>query len=365
MADHRETEPFLFSFFFPPFLILIKGPVQDKQCLPTLQFKQRGPLRPKRWFLNVHWQVGLICVLSRWRWTYIYLSYSACTPLSRYFSTSCETLWHFSAWKARRSSKRESPCCLVYICHAVLKVRTAPAAETWAQASSGSFTLETGWPWLDWEAWDAPDSLIPARLQPVLGRYSCGHCKTLSLCGHLSTAERLYNSCRGPEVNGVQVAELLSQHYNYIAPMIQLHYEVTWRPRSHDAVTLGKCQRQKRACVTQAASVRRSELTLRWPWLRPGGQDSWWPTWMSLYMSRPLRASQPLFACCGEQSMPDKGRQLARETSHYEEEFGTVSLTMGQTKGSVVLSPVGGVIISFFFFCGAFVMDNCPPHMIS
>lgn len=79
-----------FSFFSPPFLISIKGPVQDKQCLPTLQFKQQGPLRPKRWFLNVHWQVGLICALSRWRWTYIYLSYLPCIPLFRYFSTSAK-----------------------------------------------------------------------------------------------------------------------------------------------------------------------------------------------------------------------------------------------------------------------------------
>lgn len=76
-------------FFLPPFLILIKRPVQDKQCLPTLQFKQRGPPRPARWFLNVHWQVGLICVLSRWRWTYIYIfSRLARIPPSCYFSTS-------------------------------------------------------------------------------------------------------------------------------------------------------------------------------------------------------------------------------------------------------------------------------------
>lgn len=59
--------------------------------------------------------------------------------------------------------------------------------------------------------------------------------------------------------------------------------------------------------------------------------------------------------------MPDKGRRLTGETSHYEEEFGTVSLTMGQTKGSVVSSSR----LVVFFFCGAFVMDNCPPHMIS
>lgn len=39
-ADHRQTEPLLL-FFPPPFLILIKVSVQDKQCLPTLQFKHR------------------------------------------------------------------------------------------------------------------------------------------------------------------------------------------------------------------------------------------------------------------------------------------------------------------------------------
>lgn len=33
VADHQETEPF--SVLCLPFLILIKGPLQDKQCLPT------------------------------------------------------------------------------------------------------------------------------------------------------------------------------------------------------------------------------------------------------------------------------------------------------------------------------------------
>lgn len=47
--------------------------------------------------------------------------------------------------------------------------------------------------------------------------------------------------------------------------------------------------------------------------------------------------------------------------SHYEEEFGAVSLTMVQTKGSVVFSSRWVL----FFFCGAFVIDNCPAHMIS
>ncbi len=144
VADHRETEPFLL-FFPPPFLILIKGPLQDKQCLPTLQFKQRGPLRPKRWFLNVHWQVGLICVLSRWRWTYIYLFYFPCIPLSCYFSTSVKlygTLRHKSTLVLHRS------CSLVYTRHAVLKVRTGPAAEAWAETSSGFFIPKTSWPWL-------------------------------------------------------------------------------------------------------------------------------------------------------------------------------------------------------------------------
>lgn len=62
--------------------------------------------------------------------------------------------------------------------------------------------------------------------------------------------------------------------------------------------------------------------------------------------------------------MPDKGRQCSRETSYYEEEFGAVSLTMQQTKGSVVFSS-RWVIFFLFYFCGAFVMDNCPHHMIS
>lgn len=49
--------------------------------------------------------------------------------------------------------------------------------------------------------------------------------------------------------------------------------------------------------------------------------------------------------------MPDKGRQRSRETSYYEEEFGAVSLTMQQTKGSVVFSS-RWVIFFFFIFVG-------------
>lgn len=86
-----------FFFFSPPSSIphFNQGPVQDKQCLPTLQFKQRGPLRPKRWFLNVHWQVGLICVLSRWSLTYIYLPYSGVHTSLLLFLHLCETSWCF------------------------------------------------------------------------------------------------------------------------------------------------------------------------------------------------------------------------------------------------------------------------------
>ena len=90
---HRQTVPFLlllllfFFFFFKfspfPFLILIKGPVQDKQCLPTLQFKQRGPQRREQRFLNVHWQLGLIYALSRWSRTCIYLLWFG-TPVGRW-----------------------------------------------------------------------------------------------------------------------------------------------------------------------------------------------------------------------------------------------------------------------------------------
>lgn len=47
--------------------------------------------------------------------------------------------------------------------------------------------------------------------------------------------------------------------------------------------------------------------------------------------------------------MPDEGRRLTGETSHYEEEFGSVSLTMGQTKGSVVFSSRW---VIFFFSVG-------------
>lgn len=35
----------VFFFFSLPFLILIKDQVQDKHCQPTLQLKERGPLR--------------------------------------------------------------------------------------------------------------------------------------------------------------------------------------------------------------------------------------------------------------------------------------------------------------------------------
>ena len=170
--------------FFPPFLILIKVLVQDKQCLPTLQFKQRGPLRPKRWFLNVHWQVGLICVLSRWRWTYIYLFYLA------YIHSPAISLplWNFMVLLCLKCILvLHKFCSLVYICYAVLKVRTGPAVETWTKLGLDVKTAASPYQGLadhDWgPRWRFTLPLHWLSLghySPCPGRlvqYSCGHWK--------------------------------------------------------------------------------------------------------------------------------------------------------------------------------------------
>lgn len=207
-------------FFFPSFLILIKGSVQHKQCLPTLQFKRRGPLRPQRWFLNVHWQAALICVLSRWRWTYIYISVFLGTI---------------------------SPSgCLVYICHAVLKVRTAPATEPSLQHPRRCNHIRVAAPLSIHTLLPAVmSSLCPARFV----RKSRGQQKkTLSSCGRPSTATGFHNSS-SDKVTRVQVAEMHCL-VSVIITSIEDDGSATRpeshdAPRSHDAVTVSKCQRQK------------------------------------------------------------------------------------------------------------------------
>lgn len=137
---------------------------------------------------------------------------------------------------------------------------------------------------------------------------------------------------------------MLCQHYNYIAPMIQLHYEVTWCP------TVTRCRHPRQMSITEMtvchASVRRNKLTLLSPWLKSGGHDIH-GNLNGLHISCPLCVSPTQFTCCGEQSRPDEGRRLTGETSHYEEEFGTVSLTMGKQK-ALLSPPVGGLFFIFF-----------------
>lgn len=235
VADHRETEPFCFFFFFTPFLILIKGPLQDKQCLPTLQFTQRGPLRPERWFLNVHWQVGLICVLSRWRWTYIYiyLSYLAYIPLSRYFSTSVK-LYGTSLHEKHTGPPQVLLSSLYMPCCVKGEDRSSRQDLNW----DSQRLLHTK---ADWEPCDS--STPPSTLTLSAAHVQWGWHNIVSATLNPVIVWSVVNSWDiWAKVDRVQVAELLSQHYNYIAPMIQLHYKVTLRPQSHDAVTLGKCQ---------------------------------------------------------------------------------------------------------------------------
>lgn len=148
-----------------------------------------------------------------------------------------------------------------------------------------------------------------------------------------------YNS-HWAKVDGVQVPKLRSQRYNYIALMIQLHYKaeshmtppVTWcRHSGQMSITEMTVCHAYRECEEEYVN---SALAMTQIW----GSRQPMATWMSLYISCPLCVSITQFTCCQEQSMTDKGRRLTGETSHYEEEFGTVSLTMGQTKDSVVFS---------------------------
>lgn len=67
-------------------------------------------------------------------------------------------------------------CCLVYICHAVLKVRTGPAAKTWTETSSGFFIPKLTENLVILLPHLYSDSLCSTR--PVrLAQYSIGHSK--------------------------------------------------------------------------------------------------------------------------------------------------------------------------------------------
>lgn len=244
-------------------------------------------------------------------------------------------------------------CCLVYICHAVLKVRTGPAAEAWNETYSSFFRPKT----MTEDFGDVPAStLFRFPLQSSSAetvQYSCGRLKP---CHCVVSCQQLrdFTIAAKAKVDRVQVAELLSQHYNYKAPMIQLYGNKA--RESHDAPghmmsSLQANVNNRNDCVSFISCARKNKLTLRWPWLKSGGDNSqsqpeWAFRWAADY------DSQTQFTCWGEQSVPDKGRQCSRETSYYEEEFGAVSLTMQQTKGSVVFSSRWVLFFFFFIFVG-------------
>lgn len=147
--------------------------------------------------------------------------------------------------------------------------------------------------------------------------------------------------------------------------MIQLHYKVTWCPPP-DARCRHSGQMsitEMTVCVTRTASVRRNKLTLRWPWLKSGGSRQPITTWMSLHISCPLCVSESL-------AVENKVRLMKADGSLEKQAIMRRSSALchwqwGKQK-ALLSSPVGGLFLFFFFFfCGVFVMDNCPPHMIS
>lgn len=179
-----------------------------------------------------------------------------------------------------------------------------------------------------------------------------------SLWGQLSTAETFYNGSK-IGVNKVQAAQLPSQHYNYTALMIQLYCRV----RSHMTPPVTRCCHSRQMSKTRnGPCVMSGKCREEWINAALAVTQTWRSgkpitTWMSSQRSRP----ETRLACWREQSMLDKSRQLAGETSHYAGGVRhCVAYNRANKRLCCLLQPVG-----YFLFCGAFVMDNCSPHMIS
>lgn len=209
-------------------------------------------------------------------------------------------------------------CCLVYICHAVLKVRTGPAAKTWTETSSGFFIpklTENLVILLPYLYSDSLCSTCPVRL----AQYSIGHSKPRHC---VVSSQQLRHLGRGwRSSSGWTAKSALQLHRTDDTTPLQGHITppVTWcrHPRQMSITEMTVCHAYSKCeeeYVNSALAVTQIQ-----------GSRQPIATWMSL-LSRTKYAWKKA------------------ETSHYEEKF--VSLTMGQTKGSVVFPSS----VVFFFF---------------
>lgn len=202
----------------------------------------------------------------------------------------------------------------------------------------------------------------PRPLRPV--QYSCGRLKP---CHCVVSCQQLrdFTIAAKAKVDRVQVAELLSQHYNYNAPMIQLYGNKA--RESHDAPghmmsSLQANVNNRNDCVSFISCARKNKLTLRWPWLKSGGDNSqsqpeWAFRWAADYDSHKLGLLVEENKVCLIKADSALEKQAIMRRS-------SVLCHWQCSKQKAPLSSPAGGFFSFYF-CGAFVMDNCPHHMIS
>lgn len=228
------------------------------------------------------------------------------------------------------------PCCLVYISHAVLKVRKALAVGIRAVTFFISTTCRA------WLRTSVTLHLLPAPLRST--SREAGTVKPLLLENPVivwSAAEKFYISSQARGQRG------LSSRSADSAVVITL---LCFGQKSRDTMPslLGKCQKQK-WLLHEQQSTREwindvLDVTQIWGWWSQS-EPEWARREVAHYVLQ-----RPRFTRRGEQSTLDKGRQLTGETSYYEEDFGTVALQSGKQK-PLLSSAAGGLFFVLWAFC--------------
>lgn len=191
----------------------------------------------------------------------------------------------------------------------------------------------------------------PRPLRPV--QYSCGRLKP---CHCVVSCQQLrdFTIAAKAKVDRVQVAELLSQHYNYNAPMIQLYGNKA--RESHDAPghmmsSLQANVNNRNDCVSFISCARKNKLTLRWPWLKSGGDNSqsqpeWAFRWAADYDSHKLSLLvEENKVCLIKADSALEKQAIMRRSSvlcHWQ----------CSKQKALLSSPAGGLFFSFLFLWG-------------
>lgn len=289
-------------------------------------------------------------MLSRWSWTYIYLPYFGAHTSLPLFLHLCEASWCFLYEKHTAPpqvllSGLYMPCC----------VKGEDRSRRWSLSRNTAASSDQR-PWLRTLVMFLlllySDSLCSSR--PLrLVQYSCGRWKP---CHCVVSRQQLrdFTIAAKAEVDRVQVAELLSQHYNYNAPMIQLYSN---KAGSHMTPPVTWCRHSKanvnnrNDCVSFISCTRENKLTLRWPWLKSGGDNSqsqpeWAYRWAADYESHKLRLLvEENKVCLIKADSALEKQAIMRRSSvlcHWQ----------CSKQKALLSSPAGGLFFSFLFLWG-------------